>query len=87
MEKNVFNWMEAVNSTGEYNISSRDGQILRSVNDAIQLKVQLLEDEDVRSRIFDLDDLTELSSKLYLMGGAKQHRPKVTEFLEVCLKP
>ena len=87
MEKNVFNWMEAVNSTGEYNISSRDGQILRSVNDAITVKVQLLEDEDVRSHIFDLDDLTELSSKLYLMAGAKQHRPEVDKFQKVCLKP
>ena len=87
MEKNVFNWMEAINSTGEYNISSRDGRILRSINDAITVKVQLLEDEDVRSHIFDLDDLTELSSKLYLMGGAKKHRPEVDKFLKVCLKP
>lgn len=85
VEKSVFNWMEAINSTGEYIISSEDGQILQSINDAITVKVQLLEDDDVRSRIFHLDDLTELSSKLYLMGGARHHRPQVAKFLQVCI--
>lgn len=79
VEKNAFKLMEAINASGVYKIVSREGKILHCIEDAIGLKVK---GEAGSVKIYDLDKLRDLHSKLVLISGTAT-KPKEDKFLAV----
>ena len=78
--------MEEINLEGVYEISaSADGKMLSTTDESIRLRLRT--DREVSQKVFDLDKLQELQSKLVLVCGDKQEMggKGVDKFLEVCI--
>ena len=77
--------MEEINLEGVYEISaSADGKMLSKADESIRLRLRT--DREAGQKVFDLDKLQELQSKLVLVCGDKQEMGGggVDKFLEVC---
>ena len=76
--------MEKMNLEGVYEISAaEDGRMLNNANEAIRLRMKTNKETD--RKVYDLDRLQELQSKLLLVCGNKHDTSGggVDKFLEV----
>lgn len=69
-QKNNVEQMNLINKRGIYYIEAIPGRIIHSFKDAVRLRMRLTNEEN-EQRIFTLDDLRELQSKLVLVAANK----------------
>ena len=73
--------MDSINTRGIYYIEAIPGRIVHSPDDAVCLRMRLGCDQTEQQKIFRLDDLRDLQSKLVLV--AAEYVVKVNKFKEV----
>ena len=80
-QKSNVEQMDSINTRGIYYIEAIPGRIIHSPDDAVCLRMRLAQDQAEQQKIFRLDDLRELQSKLVLV--AAENADKVNKFIEV----
>lgn len=73
--------MDSINTRGTYYIEAIPGKIIHSPDEVVCLRLRLGRDQTKQQKIFKLDDLRELQSKLVLV--AAENADKVNKFIEV----
>ena len=83
VEVTSFGQMRNIITYGWYKVGSRDGQVVHSIHDMIQLKLKNTPKQLSKSS-YTLDELRDLESKLVLITGSKaENRKEVDQFLNV----
>ena len=82
-QKSNVKQVNSINTRGIYYIEAIPGRIIHSSDDAVHLIMRLGHDQTEQQKIFRLDDLRELQSKLVLV--AAENADKVNKFIEVSL--
>ena len=80
-QKSNVEQMDSINTRGIYYIEAIPGRISHSPDDVVYLRMRLRGDQTEQQKIFRLDDLRELQSKLVLV--AAENADKVNKFIEV----
>ena len=83
VERSTFGQMGAIMEYGRYHVDSSTSKVVKSIHQIISVT---LEERDQRlpKKLYTLDELRDLESKLVLITGSRaEHREKVDLFLHV----
>uniref|UniRef100_A0A1X7THY6 Death domain-containing protein n=1 Tax=Amphimedon queenslandica TaxID=400682 RepID=A0A1X7THY6_AMPQE len=83
-QKSNVEQMDSINTRGTYHIEAIPGKIIHSPDEVVCLRMRLAQDQTKQQKIFKLDDLRELQSKLVLV--AAENADKVNKFIETLSK-